>query len=651
MGRLLSATSRLLVAFIPVAVWAAAPTAKAHGEEILLEGHEGAVTMARFVTDASYAVTGCTDGVARLFETSSGTEIRRYAQHTAPILCLDVGTDGRLLATGAQDNTVRLWDLPSATPALRLAAGDKPVCAIRTMASGDAFFAVDKPGFAIIASSNIDASTSGATPAAESVAVPGAAIRCLSIRGDETLIATGDEQGQVSVWSPFLRKPILQIDAHEDRVQSVWFSGNSTTIVSVDVSGNIRVWQIADALAGKQVKADDGSESTAVPIMQREFRLADAKPKQTIAASGGAQLISVLENGTVLVGDINSGKVIRELTKVEAAVQCVAARPDNQRIAGGTASGLVIWSSAGEVMNSELAQGIAISTVAWSHDGKSLATVDNENVIRVFGPSLPGQPQQELVLQQTVRPEGSACALAFSPDNRDLWVGHSSGHVSKWRMAAPAAVRQLTHSGAVYGVTFTADSKVIVTCGADQTVRVWETETGRQKFQMRGHQGAVHAVAVNSEGTLAITSGADGTLRLWDIVGGRQLKELARFEETIYSLGMHRDGVHAFTGGADRQIRVIELASGITKKTLQGHRDYIHSVRSNADGSRLYSYGYSGALKIWDYATGTLLGSLQAGRIGNFADVSLDQKRILVASGDGTATILSPPAAASSSGK
>ena len=130
----------------------------------------------------------------------------------------------------------------------------------------------------------------------------------------------------------------------------------------------------------------------------------------------------------------------------------------------------------------------------------------------------------------------------FSRDGRSIWTGDETGHLSRWAYASPVQQRQLNHSGSVYGIAVSPDSKWIVTCGADQTVRVWNASSGQQKFQMRGHQGAVHAVAVNESGTQAVTTGADGTIRLWDIVGGRQLKQLARFDATMYSVALSEDG-------------------------------------------------------------------------------------------------------------
>lgn len=610
------------------------------GQDVELTGHEGSVTMARFVGDGAYVVTSCTDGTARLFNSVTGSELRRYSQHTAPILCLDVSNDGALLATGAQDNTVRLWDLPSARPVRTLKLTDRAIRQIEVGKAGETFFVGGQNGFT---AATFAADSDGIVqqePVAH--AIPGSEVTAVSLRSDETLIVTGDATGQITCWSPFLKKSQLQFQADDTAITGAWFYG-SGALITVGQSGNVKVWQVSDALAGRKVKKEDGTESVAVPGLVREFRPGNGKVIQAVSAGNGAQVIAVTDAGKSLLCDVNSGKFLRETANEGQKTACIAVRPDNQRIIAGTDGGLLLLSNTGESILQQIATESPIVSLAWSSDGKKVAAVDGARKVYIYGPSLTGQPQQELVRHQTIESAVAVSTVAFSSDARSVWVGGQNGTATQWRIASPTQIRQLSHGGAVYGVAFTTDSKSVVTCGADQTVRLWNTVTGQQRFQMRGHQGAIHAVAVNADSTLAISSGADGTLRLWDIVGGRQLKELSRFDATMYTAGLHSNGQHAFVGGADRQIHIVELASGRIVRTMKGHSDYVHSVRLNADETRLISYGYGGSLRIWDYATGKQLSSADAGRIGNYADLSHDQMRVLVANGDGIARILKTP--------
>ena len=66
------------------------------------------------------------------------------------------------------------------------------------------------------------------------------------------------------------------------------------------------------------------------------------------------------------------------------------------------------------------------------------------------------------------------------------------------------------HTEAVYAVAFTPDGKYVVTASFDKTLKVWETETGKEYKSFAGatgHQNLVLSVAISPDGT-AVASGS-----------------------------------------------------------------------------------------------------------------------------------------------
>jgi WD40 repeat protein len=90
-------------------------------------------------------------------------------------------------------------------------------------------------------------------------------------------------------------------------------------------------------------------------------------------------------------------------------------------------------------------------------------------------------------------------------------------------------------------------------------------------------------------------------------------------------------------------VHLLDLISGTEVRSMSGHTDYIHSVAFNPDGSRLLSYGYAGQLKTWSTVDGSVINQQQIGRIGNTARYSPDALRIILASGDGSTTVIPAP--------
>jgi WD40 repeat protein len=79
---------------------------------------------------------------------------------------------------------------------------------------------------------------------------------------------------------------------------------------------------------------------------------------------------------------------------------------------------------------------------------------------------------------------------------------------------------------------------------------------------------------------------------------------------------------------------------------LEGHTDYVHSLLFETKGAKLLSFGYAGNLKIWNLADGKPMFAERIGRIGNTAQYSADGSRVILASGDGTARVVTLPPAA-----
>jgi WD40 repeat protein len=290
-----------------------------------------------------------------------------------------------------------------------------------------------------------------------------------------------------------------------------------------------------------------------------------------------------------------------------------------------------------------------VVALAWGPDNQKLVAATEDRKLHWFGQPLPPtqpRPGNELVSHQQTVVDAPVAGMVFSPDNRSVRIAHGSGQLAVWAYAAPGSLRQMNQGGAVYGIAVSRDGKTIVSCGADQNVRVWDGTTGNQRFQMGGHQGAVHAVAISPDESFAVSSGADKTVRLWDIVGGRQLKQLATLEGTMYSVAIHPGGQQVATAGADRKVYLMDMISGAVQRTLEGHTDYIHCVAFNPTGTRLISFGYAGQVRVWDTASGNLVWENRVGRIGNYADYDAKGTSVLFSSGDGAARLVTLPESA-----
>ena len=69
---------------------------------------------------------------------------------------------------------------------------------------------------------------------------------------------------------------------------------------------------------------------------------------------------------------------------------------------------------------------------------------------------------------------------------------------------------------AVTCVTFSPDGKNIVSGSRDNTLRVWNAETGKQRMQLCSQYTPVLAVAYSPDGTKIVSGCGDAHIRVWD---------------------------------------------------------------------------------------------------------------------------------------
>jgi len=88
----------------------------------------------------------------------------------------------------------------------------------------------------------------------------------------------------------------------------------------------------------------------------------------------------------------------------------------------------------------------------------------------------------------------------------------------------PALVRIFSgHEGYVNSVSISADGKRLASGSDDKTVRLWDTETGKEIQRFVGHEELVSSVSLSADGKRLASGSGDKTVRLWDTETGRLL--------------------------------------------------------------------------------------------------------------------------------
>ena len=112
-------------------------------------------------------------------------------------------------------------------------------------------------------------------------------------------------------------------------------------------------------------------------------------------------------------------------------------------------------------------------------------------------------------------------AVAFSPDGKLLATGNGDGYVRLWNPATEQAIGAplpADPQDGVGAVAFSPDGKLLATAGGDGYVRLWNPATRQAAGAplLADSQDGVSAVAFSPDGKLLATAGGDGYVRLWN---------------------------------------------------------------------------------------------------------------------------------------
>jgi len=200
-------------------------------------------------------------------------------------------------------------------------------------------------------------------------------------------------------------------------------------------------------------------------------------------------------------------------------------------------------------------------------------------------------------------------SVAFSADNRQIVSASRDKSIKLWNTLAQCkyTIQDEGHSDWVSCVRFSPNNAnpIIVSCGWDKYVKVWNLTNCKLKTNHIGHTGYLNTVTLSPDGSLCASGGKDGRAMLWDLNEGKHLYTPEN-AEIINSLvfSPNRYWLCAATGPS---IKVWDLESKNEVESLRpevpgtatSEPPQCTSLAWSADGQTLFA-GYSDNLiRVW----------------------------------------------------
>lgn len=152
--------------------------------------------------------------------------------------------------------------------------------------------------------------------------------------------------------------------------------------------------------------------------------------------------------------------------------------------------------------------------VTWGPFGLYFATGAGDRTARIW------RTDQIQYLRMFVGHDKDVDTVCFHPNSAYIFTGSCDKTVRMWAVSSGSPVRMFTgHTGLITAMACSPSGKLLASADDAGTIILWDLAPGKLLKRMRGHgKGGIWSVSWSVESTVLVSGGADGTVRSWDVL-------------------------------------------------------------------------------------------------------------------------------------
>ncbi len=631
-------------------------------ETVVQRGHSRAVKSVEFSHNGAFIVSGSEDKTIKLWEVSSGREIRTYNGHQKGVNDVLFTPNDEQLISASKDGKIYFWDVITGNIIKSYHQPEENI--MRLALSPDGYYlAVGSTGEYInVYDTRLDSiiySVKGSRMVRDNV----------FINTNGTKLITGLDNRKVKVYELSTGELLKEYAPHQ------YFCGGCIT----------------QGITTPHDEVIIATRDVGIKMYENESLLTTFwdNPKENFSA------LNITQKGDLLVAVNEDSVVVWDVLKGSKKYTLDAKQKERSPKYGIDLTHKIVERDSDQFNDAN-----------FSSDGRWLVTGDNSNIITLWD-AKSGKKTSSFYGYLSFPPEdglgfdpnsywesfrSSLLALKsdvqLSPDGKYAYRSKIGFEVRKWELATGQITQRYGgHTKVVLDFALSKNGSKLLTGSGDRAAHLYDANTGKLLKVFKGHRDIIWDVGFSNDESKIVTSSSDGSVRIWDIETGKQLNyiylsgdkmktitgytvkfspndlyllvsttkgELQRWEidtgkkvqELIGHTNISMDfeyfngGRYLASVGWDNSVRTWDLASGFQIKQFEGHKEPVHAIAISTNNYWMATAGTGRVVILWDINSGKLLKKFVGHKsIISSVQFSPDNKYLITGSIDGITKI------------